>query len=42
MNFQKRRKYKNATNERFARPYVWMVIHANTSHRLVWNFAKDI
>jgi len=42
MNFLKRKKYKNATTERFAKLYVLMVIHVHTSHRQVSSFAKDI
>jgi len=42
MNFQKRKKYKNVIIERYVKPRVWMVNHANTSHRQDLNSAKDI
>jgi hypothetical protein len=42
MTFPKRKKYKNATTERFAKLYVLMEIHANTNHRPVSSFVKDI
>jgi len=42
MNFLKRKKYKNATTERFAKLYVLMVIHVHINHRPVSSSVKDI